>query len=609
MTNKHAIVQRLLDESRMPSGPDLAAAVGAAHPIRGDHFVLGSPSLREGSKHADHEALTPYIEYANSRPGVLGVEPGVGYWADGKEESGLAWVASPAHVPAIAADLRDRFNQKAVIGFAEDREGPDAAYILHTAEKDPDKIHDGLMRHGVEYKTVVGKPHGSTVYVIDSGRVQGQSVAAWAKETGAHMDAVHGRAHFEGGDERPRPIGPTKLSRADVRAIAAGVRESPDDTGMAALRDFLQDANDPRGHLFSEHSSPNAWHGVTRGILARVTRFHQFPDGTKLFHIRDGKNHTLSWDPDPVPDSPVPIGTRTFTKPELHTWVAQFPDGDREKLAEFLKLSGPKKPIKLSLEHSLNKARRIGNVFVKTPGESGSPHAEHAAASVFKTIGLPHIPVQERGGRVYSKWIDGLKSLEDDPSALKRHADPERIGHLALGEWLVSAGDRLPRNYQTHPTLGLIGNDYGHSFHPLTNEWAYHKMMQKRGRKAAVESYNSLAQSPNMYAEFHPLGGAVPAYLRNHLGVDRDAHSSMQVPASAVAAALDNEPALVDAAHRATTDLPDDERQHAVAAMKARIHALREHVTNRGRLTVGDLVTLTQKVRDEASRRVGPRPV
>ncbi len=265
--------------------------------------------------------------------------------------------------------------------------------------------------------------------------------------------------------------------------------------------------------------------------------------------------------------------------------------------------------MKLALEHSMNKARRIGSYFVKTPKEGGSPHAEHAAADVFRTIGLPHIPVQHRNGRVFSKWIDGLQSIEDAPEKLKQHATPDRVAHIALGEWLIGAGDRVARNYQTHPTMGLMGNDYGHAFHPLTNEWGYLKEMQKRGRKPAVESYNSLSLSPNKYAENHPHASALPASLRNLHGITRDDHSAMRVPSQAVASALNNEQLLADAAHRATTDLPEDERSHAVAAMKARLAALRDHVTNRGPVTVGDLATLTHKVRDEASRRGQPRPV
>ena len=64
---------------------------------------------------------------------------------------------------------------------------------------------------------------------------------------------------------------------------------------------------------------------------------------------------------------------------------------------------------------------------------------------------------------------------------------------------------------------------------------------------------------------------------------------------------------LLDAAHKATEDLPDAERKLAVAAMKARIDAVRRHVTNRGPLTIGDLVRLTDEVRYEATART-PRP-
>jgi len=448
-------------------GPSAFAAPG------GDYFVFASPSEREGSKHADMAALEPLVDYARAHPAVEDVDPGVGYWADGKEESGLAWVRSAADVPRVAADLRDRFNQKATIGFAQGL-GDDAAHILRVRETDPDKVHADLSRHGVEYKTVVPGPHGATVYVLDSGRVLSAPVRAYANEVGAHLDTIPGTVHFEGGDERPRP---------------------------------------------------------TKGTS-----------------------------------------------------------------------------VKLSLKESINKARREGDQFVKEIGSAGSPYAEHAAARVFSAIGLPHLPIDLDGEKIRAPWTDGLVSASDNHQAFRRHVrDTDRIGALTLGEWLVGAGDRIGRNYQTHDDLGLIGNDYGHAFHPLTDQWPDFRDAKRTGKNPPVESYKSLASSPNKWAEYHPHVSALPGLLR-HLGLSREEYHDIRVPGAAVEAALKNSDALVTAARDATRDLPEDERALAAEAMRLRLSHLKNHLTTRGTLTIRDLVKLTEDVRREAERRTGPRP-
>lgn len=467
------IVERLAAAGTLPSAGDVANALGRAG--GGDVVAFASPSQREGSKHADMAALSAVHDYLRNHPAAVEqVKDAIGYWADGKEESAAVHLRNKNDLEPVLEDLRRRFNQKATIGFAEDANGPDLMHVISVRESDPDKIHTDLSKHGVEYKTVVPGPTGSTVYNLDSGGVLRDPIAAYAREQRAHVDSVPGTVHFVGGDERPQTD-----------------------------------------------------------------------------------------------------------------------------------------PVKLALHESLNKAARVGDFFVKTPRKAGSPHAEEQAARVFGLIGLPHIPVRHQGGKVYARWQDGLQSISENPERVKEHYSPDRMGHLTFGEWLISAGDRIGRNYQTHPAMGLIGNDYGHAFHPLTDEWPNWGRRTEgtieKWKAPPVESYKSLAATPSKYAEYHPQVSALPGLLR-HLGLaDREQHLATKVPAPAVQAALDNEKTLLDAAHKATEDLPDAERKLAVAAMKARIDAVRRHVTNRGPLTIGDLVRLTDEVRYEATART-PRP-
>jgi hypothetical protein len=446
----------------------LTSALGRAR--GGDAVAFVSPSQREGSKHADLAALTQIRDYLAGKGHAGDVQDGVGYWADGKEESAAVHTDRGSLVPLLH-DLRNRFNQKATIGFHEDATGPDLMHVLRVRDTDPDKIHSDLTRHGVEYKTVIPGKTGSVVYSLDSGGVLKVPVEAYAREQRAHLDTVPGHVHFIGGDERPNP-----------------------------------------------------------------------------------------------------------------------------------------EPVKLALHESVNKAGRQGDLFVKTPSEAGSPHAEAQAARVLKVIGVPHLHVEEKDGNVVGPWRDGLVGLADsegnvDREGLKRAYNPDHIGRLAFAEHLLNAGDRVGRNYQLDPEHGLIGIDYGHAFHPMTDEHGYHKMMKGRGKIPAIESYKSLASTPTKYAENHPLVSALPGALKNTGLADREQFKSIRVPDRHVRAALANEPALLDAAWKATTDLPEEERQHAVKAMKMRLDAYRDHLTNRGPITIGDLVRITQEVRDEATRR------
>lgn len=562
-THPQVLVDRMRASGTLPSPAALA-------PPGGDYFVFASPSEREGSKHADMSALEPLSAYARVHPAVEDVEPGVGYWADGKEESGLVWVKDAASVPAVAHDLRERFNQKATIGFAQGT-GPDSAHILRTRETDPDKIHAQLSDHGIEYKTVIPGPRGSTVFVLDSGNVLASPVSAYAKQTGAHLDSIRGTVHFVGGDERPRAVGTSvKLSRKFPKGP---IWQKPNGELWADEK--------ARSHMDTASRGNTTIHDMMEAGWNRV-----IPIGSTLV-VHNESRRPSQRQKDALIDHALEEGHDTINY--------DSGNDDRDIWTK----------LRLSLKESINKARREGDTFVKDVGSAGSPHAEEAAASVFRTIGLPHLPVREHEGRVVGPWVAHLTSASDDPSAFRRHlGDTDRIGHLTLGEWLVGAGDRIARNYQTHPSLGLIGNDYGHAFHPLTDLWPDHK----GGQNPPVESYKSLARSPNKWAEYHPHVSALPGLLR-HLGLPREDHHAIRVPDQAVKSALLNADTLVRAAHNGTRDLPEHERALAGEAMKLRLANLARHFTNHGRVTIGDLVKLTEDVRREASSRAGPGPV
>ena len=171
------------------------------------HRVYVSPSTLDRSTEADAEAqlargdAEAVARFASRLPAVTGGQSGVGYWKDGAEASHVAHVSDPKLAGKIGALLGLKHRQKAVLTFTEGP-GGDAAHVLLVPGSTPQAIHDGLLRHGVEFKTVIPAVGGHEVHVVDVGNALGDGVRAFAKESGADVRSIGGSAEFIGGDTR-----------------------------------------------------------------------------------------------------------------------------------------------------------------------------------------------------------------------------------------------------------------------------------------------------------------------------------------------------------------------------------------------------------------------
>lgn len=456
------------------------------------HAVFVSPSVREDS--TIPEALRAYKSGALAplESAAPSGQNGLGFWRDGAEESRLVHVPTPDDVPVVGAKLGKQFKQKAVIGFMGGS-GADSWHTVRVPDRDPEKIHADLLRHGVEYKTVVPDATGSVVHILDTGSGLSDAVNGYAKEAGGRVTSKPGTVWFAGADTR-------EDAAREYDRILGGATKAADPVKLA-----------------------------------------------RVDHV--------------------------------------------------------------AAAGSINRAGRSGNTFVKEANDSGSPWAEEAAHKALTLLDVPHIPMHARelpSGRVlnFSPWVDGVKSISDvsrEPNGfatLKAAVNHEQVAKTVFGEWVIGAGDRIGRNYAVHPQHGLIGNDYGHAFHPLTDEWILHK----KKADSPVESYKSLAKSPSKYAEYHPNTTAL-ASLLPHVGVSRDQFHGLKVPSDTVARLDAHYDDLLAAARHAVKDLPEDEAGHAVRAMQARLDAVRDHVRRTGSLTIRDLIALTDRVRNEATAR------
>jgi hypothetical protein len=183
----------------------------AMQPVQPMHHVYVSPSTDENTTYQDAVRqlgsfqLRELQAAADRLPGVMGGQNGVGFWADGAEASRAIAVHDPALLPVVAATLGKQFRQKSVLWFQDDPEGPDTLHVLTVPTGNAEQVHRELMRHGVEYKTVLPGSHRdeSVVHVADGGSGVAPSVEAFANESHATTHFTRkGRVSFAGAEDR-----------------------------------------------------------------------------------------------------------------------------------------------------------------------------------------------------------------------------------------------------------------------------------------------------------------------------------------------------------------------------------------------------------------------
>lgn len=204
----YLLVQALLAAAGQGGGPVRLSR--PAEPLTPEHVVYVSPSDRDGGGfeqaiHGFHSpAMVEQAKAAMQLPTVRQVKPGYGFWRDGAEESNTVHVGDPQFLARVGAVLGRQFRQKAVLTFHETPDGTDARHVIVVPETDPRKIHDDMMRHGIEYKTMIPLPGGQTrIEAVDAGDAMRPEFGGYAREAGAVSHQVRaGRAVFIGADDR-----------------------------------------------------------------------------------------------------------------------------------------------------------------------------------------------------------------------------------------------------------------------------------------------------------------------------------------------------------------------------------------------------------------------
>lgn len=173
------------------------------------NLLFVSPSQRENSTFEQaHQNLNSHDmkilqDAARQEPSVSSIRPAIGYWKDGAEESNAIHLKDPGTLDHLAATLGSQFNQKGVIYFKEDHEGPDVAHLISIPEKDPDVIHNHLWnQHGIEYKTIVPTTEGALVHLLDFSGTLAPSARQFTEDHKGRIVSIPGHIHSLGGDTR-----------------------------------------------------------------------------------------------------------------------------------------------------------------------------------------------------------------------------------------------------------------------------------------------------------------------------------------------------------------------------------------------------------------------
>lgn len=233
------------------------------------------------------------------------------------------------------------------------------------------------------------------------------------------------------------------------------------------------------------------------------------------------------------------------------------------------------------LAGGINKARVVGNYFVKQVTEHGSPHAEEAAGQLREHLGLPSIKIRRAEGPkgehyMFTDYDPSTRPLSQlDAEDLK----PKEVVHNLLADYLTADKDRHDQNYVHQRGRGLVSIDHGAAFHPENEVWSFYN--DRPGEEPSDSS--SLVSTPELGT--HPLE---ESELHERYTGPRDVEADPQVVTKA--AGIQHERHLLGLAWAGTEGLPQAERLAAVRAMQHRIRGLRDAIkANGGKVNLNTL--------------------
>lgn len=179
-----------------------------------------------------------FMQAAHDVNGELGLfstvdHPAVGAWADGAENASMLEAdKGDFDRLRLATVMKGSLaNQRAVLVFKDDPEGPAALYRATVFAK-PEELHASLLKHGVPFHTLIPKGDATEVVVADLDNSLAGPVNDFAGEYHVQATRYRGTGEFIGNSDDAIPDAESrKLAQGEYERVIAG---SPAYNGRSA---------------------------------------------------------------------------------------------------------------------------------------------------------------------------------------------------------------------------------------------------------------------------------------------------------------------------------------------------------------------------------------
>ena len=198
------------DSSSAPIDPatkleslDVTAIIFSSPNIREDLTFEEATKLLNGSEHARTTRVC--ADQAEQLGLAVTARKAVGDWSDGAENTICSEVSnakSYEEVERLAAMHGLASNQKSVIPFFVESDGPDAVYKVTIPRGNSTEIRKSLDEGGIQYRTIVSCRDSIQAIVFDKGSVMEACVTKFAARCRARSEIYKGRGDFLGGTTR-----------------------------------------------------------------------------------------------------------------------------------------------------------------------------------------------------------------------------------------------------------------------------------------------------------------------------------------------------------------------------------------------------------------------
>ncbi len=178
-------------------------------------IIFASPNMREDLNFEEAKGLRNSGEHARTariyedQANQLGLRvsscAAIGDWSDGAENTIYSEVSnakSYKDVEKLAAMHGSVSNQKAVIPFFVEPDGPDTVYKITVPRGNSTEIRKSLDEEGLRYRTIVTCRDSIQAIMFDKGSVMEASVNKFVYKCRARSEIYKGYGDFLGGDTR-----------------------------------------------------------------------------------------------------------------------------------------------------------------------------------------------------------------------------------------------------------------------------------------------------------------------------------------------------------------------------------------------------------------------